>query len=140
MNVRAHVQRQTELRKREKEEMREKREMEGRSKHEYSTTEFIRHFMHSRRALLCIHFYGLESDFLLPKVWERRGAEATGLGRKMVKDGSVANLFQSFVSYSFSRLCHRIVTYRIVKGQAPMNEHSIKCLLLCCIRNTLCIF
>lgn len=98
----------SELRKRENEGMREKREMGERSKHEYSTTEFIRHFMHSRRALLCIHFYGLESDFLLLKVWGRRGAEATGLGRKMVKDGSVANLFQSFVSYSFCRLYHSL--------------------------------
>lgn len=56
---------------------REKREtgrrVGERSKHEYSTTEFIRHFMHSRRALLCIHFYGLESDFLLLKVWGGKG-------------------------------------------------------------------
>lgn len=76
-----------ELRKRKNEGMREKRETEERegerSKHEYSTTEFIRHFMHSRRALLCIHFYGLESDFLLLKVWRRTDAEVTELGRKM---------------------------------------------------------
>lgn len=84
MNARARVQCQTGLRKRRnaraKENGKGKREKE-RSKHEYSTTEFIRHFMHSRRALLCIHFYGLESDFLLLKVWEGRGG-ATGMRRR----------------------------------------------------------
>lgn len=89
MNVRTHVQRQTGLRKQGNAGGKEKETGERerkRSKHEYSTTEFIRHFMHSRRALLCIHFYGLESDFLLLKVWGERKERCEG-DRVGMKDG-----------------------------------------------------
>lgn len=91
---------------------RERRVGEERSKHEYSTAEFIRHFMHSRRALLCIHFYGLESDFLFLNV---RGAREGGRDaeareswdEKMVKDG-LTRLW-SFVSCSFLRFYHSLI-------------------------------
>lgn len=72
----------------EREKRETRRRVGERSKHEYSTTEFIRHFMHSRRALLCIHFYGLESDFLLLKVWGDKGeAEMRRCDRAGTKDG-----------------------------------------------------
>lgn len=110
---------QTELRKKESrgtlEKEKERQGERGRSKHEYSTTGFIRHFMHSRRALLCIHFYGLESDFLLVIAWGMRGRGGDGVGTEDGERWLDVNLVS--VLYFLSLLscdCHSLIELQTI--------------------------